>query len=291
MSYRTVIISSNCKIDFKLNYITLRYPNLEVKQIFINEIAVIIFESTAISLTGVALSELVKNKIKVIFCDEKRNPISELLPYYGSHDSSSKIQQQINWNADLIVKAWTCIVKEKIKNQSVLLRKNNIKQYQLLNSYIDEIQLNDSTNREGHAAKVYFNALFGNDFSRNNTCCTNAALNYGYTLLLSAFNREIVSNGYLTQIGIFHKNMFNKFNLASDLMEPYRIIVDEFVINNQFYDFTKTEKHIMCDLLNLNVKIEGKNHTLLNSIKIYCKSIFDFLNESTSSIEFFEYEF
>ena len=86
------------------------------------------------------------------------------------------------------------------------------------------------TNREGHAVKVYFNALFGNGFSRTLDCFENAALNYGYSILLSCFTREIVCNGYLTLIGLFHDSQDNPFNLASDLMEPFRPIVDRIVL-------------------------------------------------------------
>lgn len=78
----------------------------------------------------------------------------------------------------------------------------------MLQEYIREIQFGDATNREGHAAKVYFNALFGKEFSRTNDVPINAALNYGYGIILSLANREIVSNGYITQIGLFHDNMF-----------------------------------------------------------------------------------
>lgn len=95
----------------------------------------------------------------------------------------------------------------------------------LLRKYIEEIEYGDATNREGHAAKVYFNALFGMDFTRTEENSINAALNYGYGILLSAFNREIVMNGYITQIGLFHNNMFNQFNLGSDLMEPFRSLL------------------------------------------------------------------
>ena len=97
--------------------------------------------------------------------------------------------------------------------------------------------MGDVTNREGHAAKVYFNALFGKDFTRTEECPINAALNYGYALILSCFNREIVSNGYITQIGLFHDNMFNPYNLSSDLMEPYRVVVDRMVKKYGCYRF------------------------------------------------------
>ncbi len=106
-----------------------------------------------------------------------------------------------------------------------------------------EIELGDKTNREGHAAKVYFNALFGMDFSRSKECAINAALNYGYGILLSCFNREVIANGYITQLGLFHNNMFNQFNLASDLMEPFRILVDRIVVKNKPEKFESERKN------------------------------------------------
>ena len=118
------------------------------------------------------------------------------------------------------------LTERKIKNQALLLKYYGLEQYKLLEGYINELEFNDETNREGHAAKVYFNALFGKSFSRNDDVPVNAALNYGYSLILSCVNREIVCSGYLTQLGIFHDNMFNPFNLGCDLMEPFRPIVD-----------------------------------------------------------------
>ena len=174
-------------------------------------------------LTASLLCELIKRKVKIIFCDEKRNPLSELVSYYGSHDSSSKIKKQILWNDAIKNMVWTEIVIEKIRNQRGFLNALDKKEGVLLTKYIEDIEPNDVTNREGHAAKVYFNAIFGKEFSRTSDNPTNAALNYGYGIILSAFNREIVANGYLTQLGIFHTNMFNQFNLGSDLMEPFRI--------------------------------------------------------------------
>ena len=98
----------------------------------------------------------------------------------------------------------TEIVTEKIRKQKEVSK--------LLDSYLQEIKWNDETNREGHAAKVYFNALFGLDFTRTTDCPVNSALNYGYSIILSAFTREITANGYITQLGLFHDNMFNQFN-------------------------------------------------------------------------------
>lgn len=121
------------------------------------------------------------------------------LPYYGSHDTSAKVREQIKWNQEKKSLIWTEIVAEKIRKQADLLRVFHKKEADQLDTYITELQFGDATNREGHAAKVYFNALFGLDFSRTDENSINAALNYGYGIILSMFNREIVSNGYITQ--------------------------------------------------------------------------------------------
>lgn len=114
-----------------------------------------------------------------------------------------------------------------------------------MRKYVEEIEYGDATNREGHAAKVYFNALFGMDFTRTEENSINAALNYGYGILLSTFNREIILNGYITQLGLFHNNMFNQFNLGSDLMEPFRPIVDQRVRDMMPQKFETEEKRII----------------------------------------------
>lgn len=289
MSWRTVVVTGNAKLDYKMDYLVVRKAEATTR-IFIGEIGLLIIESTAVSLTTMLLSELIKHKIKVVFCDEKHNPQSELISYYGSHDTSAKIRTQIQWTREVKENVWTEIVAEKVKQQSEHLKKYELKvPADTLKQYIEEIELGDKTNREGHAAKVYFNALFGMDFSRSKDCAINAALNYGYGILLSCFNREVIANGYITQLGLFHNNMFNQFNLSSDLMEPFRILVDRIVVKNKPEKFDSEEKMNFIYMLEDEVMIDGKHQYISNAIKIYCKSIFDALNENdVSLIKFYE---
>lgn len=289
MSWRVVVISSCCKLDMKMGYMAVRSKD-GVKKIYIDEIATIIIENTAVSITGCLISELIKRKVKIIFCDEKRNPSSEIMAMYGSHDCSAKIKKQINWSDDIKGVVWTEIVREKIEKQSEFLRELNKNiEADLLNKYILEMEFNDKSNREGHAAKVYFNALFGKDFTRSKDNAINAALNYGYSILLSAVNREVTSNGYLTQLGLFHDNMFNQFNLSCDLVEPFRIIADRKVKEREYTEFTSNERHDMVNILNEEVYIDSERQYLMNAIKIYCKSVFEALCENDISlIKFFE---
>ena len=279
MSWRTIVISKRAKLDLQLGYMVVRSE--EVTKIVLSEISTILIESTAVSLTTGLLAELSKRKIKVIFCDEKRNPSSELVSYYGSHDTSNKIRKQVAWKQNTKEAVWTEIVTEKIRKQKEILEILGKEESEILSSYIKEITWNDGTNREGHAAKVYFNALFGLDFTRTEDNYINAGLNYGYSIILSAFTREIVANGYITQLGLFHDNMFN---LASDLMEPFRVLIDQKILQMKLIDFEHNEKMQLVDVLNQEVLIDGKKQYVNNAIKIYCKSVFDALNDDDSSL-------
>ena len=282
MSWRTIVISRSAKLDYKLDYLVIRQQ--EITRVHLSEISILMIESTAVSLTAVLLNELVRRKIKIIFCDEKRNPSAELLPYYGSHDTSAKVRKQTEWTKETKKMVWTEIVTEKIRKQMEFLKRLRKEEYHLLEEYIEQMTPGDSTNREGHAAKVYFNALFGMKFTRAADCPCNAALNYGYGLLLSVCNREIAANGYITQLGLFHDNMFNQFNLGSDLMEPLRILADMQVYRVKPEKFEHEEKMQMVDILNWEVVIDGKKNYLNNAIKIYCRSVFDAINEQDVSL-------
>ncbi|MCM1145386.1 MAG: type II CRISPR-associated endonuclease Cas1 [Blautia sp.] len=289
MSWRIIVISKRAKLDYQLGCMVVRGD--EITKIHLGEISTVLIESTAVSITTGLLSELAKKKIKVIFCDEKRNPVSELVNYYGSHDTSNKVRMQIQWGQNIKEAIWTEIVTEKIRKQKELLEYLGKEESGLLAGYLKEIRWNDESNREGHAAKVYFNALFGLDFTRTADNHINAALNYGYSIILSAFTREVVANGYITQLGLFHDNIFNQFNLASDLMEPFRILIDKEVVNMGLGQFEHEEKMQIVNIMNHEIKIDGKIQYVNNAIKIYCKSVFDALNENDSSlIRFYKIE-
>ena len=264
MSWRTVVITRQAKLEEKLNYLYVRDAESTTK-IHLSEISVLMIESTAVSLTASLLCELSKRK---------------LVSYNDGCDTSLKLKKQIAWTEDFKKAVWTEIVREKILMQANLLYEMKKEECDMLYRYIDEICFGDSTNREGHAAKVYFNSLFGKDFTRQNDSPTNAALNYGYSLILSCFNREIIALGYTTKLGLFHDNMFNCFNLSSDLMEPFRPLVDREVCTMFGDAFGKEEKAQLLGVLNQNVQFCGKSQTVANAIRLYCKCVTDALCEN-----------
>lgn len=288
MSFRTVVISNRCKLDLRMNHMVVR-GDKPVK-VLLDEIDILIVENPAVSFTGCLLEALIAKKVKVIFCDSQHNPQSELVPYHGSHDCSRKIRNQLKWSPKLQGEIWTMIVKEKIRKQGDFLADLGYEaEADMLRGYITKLTYRDATNREGHAAKVYFNKIFGMDFTRERDTPVNAALDYGYSLILSVFNREVAGNGYLTQLGFFHDNIYNPFNLSSDLMEPYRVLVDRIVYQNEFTKFETEEKHAVLEVLKNEVVINHSRQVLPNAIKIYVKSVFDaLLYEDAEQVAFYE---
>ena len=284
MGFRTVIVNSRAKLEFRLNFMIVRGEN--EKRIFIDEINTLIVQSTAVSLTAALLSELIRSGVKVIFCDEKFNPCSELVPYYGAHNTSKRYKIQMQWIKETKNEIWRRIIAQKITNQKNYLQKRGFSaEAELIGSYIPDILPGDTTNREGHSAKVYFNCLMPCGVSRRDGGFLNGCLNYGYAVLLSCFNREIVASGYLTQFGIWHDNEFNQFNLSSDLMEPFRTIVDEVAFSLPEGD--KEFKRKMADILNFQISIDVKTTTLDLAVRTYVRSVLNALEASDPSLIIF----
>ena len=276
MGWRCVVIDSPCKLSVSNNYLIVR--NDDVRKIHLSEVYCLMIACPAVNITGIALYELTRNKIKVIFCDEKRDPYGELIGYYGSHNCAKQLRKQLGWSGAAMGFVGTEIVTQKIRNQAAVLRKYGFdERASMLDGYAAEVVRGDTANREGHAAKVYFNTLFGMSFTREKDCDVNSALNYGYAVLLSCINREVVACGRLTQLGLTHRNEFNEFNLSCDLIEPFRVLVDEDVFLNRDKPFGKERKFELVGLLNKRV-VYGKEFCLNDAIGSYVRNVFDCLD-------------
>ena len=289
MSFRTVVITRQSKISYKNRFMVVKNES-EEKLIHLSEIDTIIVDSMNVSISAYLLKELSDNKTNIIFCDDKHNPFGELSYYYSRHNSSKKINKQIAWKQKDKDELWKKIVINKITNQSLLLNKIHSDNYNLLLSYVDEVKNGDKTNREGHAAKVYFNSLYGMNFTRHDADQINAALNYGYSILLSTMNKKVKINGYLTQLGIHHKNEFNQFNLSCDLMEPFRVIIDNFVYYNKSRKFDTDYKYDLVNLLNSYFNYCGKKYILKDIIKMFVKNTLESVGKEDEYEGFIFYE-
>lgn len=249
-----------------------------VVKIPLNEIAVLMIENPNIVLTGHIINALSSYKIATIICDSKMNPSSIIHSVYGHHRQSKHIRQQVEWTTDRKGILWQEITKQKIFNQSRLLTLLNKEGAEELKAFIDQVEVHDTTNREGHAAKVYFNRLFGHGFHRACEEPRNWALNYGYMVLHALIARQIVSKGYLTELGIHHINEFNQLNLASDLIEVFRPLVDYVVYENINGTFNKEDKRKLLGLLEYKISIRKSQQYLQQCIQIYLDGCIHYLN-------------
>lgn len=282
MSWRTVIVKNRCKLSYKNDYMLIISDGSE-KALHISEIGTLIIENTAVNLTAYLLCELARYKVKIIFCDHQRNPYSEIIPYYGAHNASKQMRRQSQWPQSTKDCIWQRIITQKIIKQAQVVYKKTANQTtcEILMNFATSVLPGDTTNREAHAAKLYFKELFGPQFSRDSSSDINAALNYGYAILLSAFNREITAAGYSTTMGVNHCNEYNPFNLTCDLMEPFRPVVDREVYKCWSFAFDDFFKSRLIDILNHKVVILGKEQFLSNAINIYVKLFFRAMEESS----------
>lgn len=185
-----------------------------------------------------------------------------------------------------MLRLWKKIIVSKIENQAAVLESMGLAQFRLLHDYAKDVTSGDATNREGHAAKVYFNALFGNDFNRDAENGINAQLNYGYAILLAWVSREIVSRGYLTQIGINHCNDYNHFNLACDFMEPFRPVIDLYAVNNHERGLDTEVKAEILSLFSKEHRFEQGSYRLSSIIALFVKTNLAIMSERMSLFDY-----
>ncbi|MCX8725992.1 type II CRISPR-associated endonuclease Cas1 [Lactobacillus sp. B4007] len=283
MGWRSVIITQHAKMTYSMNMMVVQTRD-GISQIPIADINLLLVSTTQAVITSALISKLAENQTKVIFVDEKDEPVVETVGYYPGARNLSKLNNQFNWDLQLKEKLWTKIVDRKITNQIAVL-KNYQLEWQNVQDELDQLELNDATNREAIAARKYFVTLFDKTFIRRDNNAVNGALDYGYAILLASFNREIAVNGYLSYLGIHHHSEENCFNLASDLMEPFRPFVDYWVkAHEKIKQLTPDIKYGLVELLSLKIEYNNKKTILSNAISEYVHDCLCFLNEKTKEL-------
>ncbi|MHC9532591.1 type II CRISPR-associated endonuclease Cas1 [Dellaglioa sp. L3N] len=282
MGWRTVVITQHAKISYSGRKIIVQM-NAETHQIPIDDIQILLVETTQAVLTVPAITELSSSGAKIIFSGRDGNPACEVVEQYPGNRSSVSIQNQCAWLSELKDGAWTEVVSAKIAMQIQVVQLLN-KESSELELESQKIEFGDQSNREAVVARRYFKLVFGKEFSRNDSSAINAALNYGYSVLLSAVNREIVCNGSLTQLGIHHYNTMNDFNLGSDLMEPFRPVIDYWVAHQKMISLTPDIKFGLIELLNLELSYNDQTMILRNALTRHVQNCLNFMNGSKDNL-------
>ena len=221
------------------------------KSIPIEDIGFVVLEDQQTSITLPLLNALSDNNVAVILCGENRMPNALLMNLDSNRTQGEHYRMQIAASEPLKKGLWKQIVETKIRNQAALLRKLGYDGDKLKPCYMN-VKSADADNREGIAARIYWSELFGAEFYRSREGSPpNNLLNYGYTILRAAVARAIMGSGLFPAFGIFHRNRYNSFPLADDVMEPYRPYVDELVYQLYRNGNTQLTKKVKGELLRL----------------------------------------
>jgi len=287
LSWRIVYVADSEEMKLYLDNLKVVKGELEVL-IPLSDIHTIVVDNIRTTVTGKLMNKLSEYHILLIFCNENHHPNVFSLGLYSHYRVYGVLHKQINWGDQTKGEMWQKIIQIKIRNQaSVLEYLNKDPQViQRLRNLANQVDFEDSDNREGHAAKVYFNELFGNSFRRERGSADsyNAALNYGYIVLRACVARTVVAYGLHPAFGVGHRNQFNAFNLVDDCMEVFRPIIDVWVamaVEQEEY-LTLEMKQLLIRRLSAKITIGGQNQTVLNAIDLFIQSFIKSMNENNN---------
>lgn len=273
MAYKTLVISNQYDLSLKNNQLVLHGD--EEYTLPVEDITSIVLEDNRVKITNRLLSAMAESNIVCYSCNEKHIPVGVFIPF-NNHSRTYKVQKnQINASETLKKRLWKSIITYKLRNQAKVLSLAEKKEADSIINLSNKVLSGDADNKEAQGAKIHFKALFG-EFTREDEGWINSALNYGYTIIRGAIARSIASYGFAPAIGIHHRSELNNFNLADDLIEPFRPIVDLWVYHGRSEDkveLSKEDKYNLVDLLNYDMTINNGKHSLLNAIDIVVESL------------------
>lgn len=291
MSWRTVVISKSQQIKLKNNnFCVINEDKQEILFPF-TQLNSIILENNYCLTSSQVLSKLVENDVYVIVCNERHEPTGILLSLSSHFQPLAVFERQINMNDNFKDVLWTKIIIRKIENSISILRNYSDDQsaIEMLDKFANSVITGDKTNREGLAAKVFFRSLYGSSFLRFSDDDINKALNYGYKMLVSCISRTLVKYGLNLYIGIHHIGKTNPFNLSYDFIEPFRPLIDEWVITNLNLlnnGLTYNQRIELLNILNKKIIIDEKIMTIISAIEVMIKSFISCLiNQTTDKLK------
>lgn len=290
MAFRVILLESETSLKVKLNNLIISKEGRDI-WVPLDDISLIVLDNLSTSLTARLLCQLSENGIGLMLCNQSHLP-SGYFSSYDNHSRSSKVFGcQLDKSKEFYDELWRKIVEVKIINQSEAYQylKHDLTGAEQIVSFAKDIKLGDYSNREAHAAKIYFNLLMESSFSRgNDDIILNSALDYGYAVIRSYVARACVGYGLNTQLGIHHKSEYNRFNLVDDLMEPIRPFVDivayKIMSGNEF--FTSEHRHQLVNILNSKITYDNKKMYFGNMIEEYVSQYASLLTGRGAEMEF-----
>ena len=287
MAWRVIGLSNPAQLSVKDRQLVIKQD--ETLNLPIEDIDALILDSYGLTFTANLITELSASGTTVVICDDKHLPSSVILPY-SQHSRQAKVsRQQLAMGATLKKQLWTRLIVQKITNQADVLAKYGYDDM-ALRELTSGVKSGDTTNRESQAARLYFSLLL-DDATRRKPIWHNAALNYGYAMVRSHIARHVAARGLIVSQGIFHRSELNSYNLADDIIEPYRAIVDNYVlsvvqlrhIGEPDTSLTKEDRQLLVDVLNAPVTLMGKQFTLKHAVERTIESFVQAIQEDAAA--------
>lgn len=268
MGYRNIKIESFIGLHIKNSQLIIGDKGVSFP---LEDINCVLIENQSVTVSSYMLQEFAKNEIALYVCDEKHLPNAVLLPLVKHSRHFKMLTRQIETGKPLIKRLWQQIIVCKIKNQALCLKEMGLDSYDKLLAMTKEVQSGDKTHVEAKAAAYYFRALYGDDFTRDNECIINSAMNYAYAIIRGLIARSIVCYGLEPSLGMFHHSELNSFNLADDLIEVFRPLVDLYVashfdIAEVDADLTPQIKRDLFNIINYDMSVKGDKRIISNCI-------------------------
>ncbi len=274
--WRTVIVNNGEKLTTENGWLVVSSGE-ETSKVPIEDIYALIIDNCSASISIATINAITEAGAHICFCDEKHIPSSMALPMTEHYRPLAVVRRQLEMPQEMKDEFWKRIISAKISNQAACLRLCGVKseKYKPLQQLAEEVLPGDPKNREAMAAKMYFKSLFGLGFRRFDDEVTNHALNYGYAVIRSGVAKTLTAYGYYCVIGLHHENTSNHYNLADDMMEPLRPVVDmvtDRMCDELFETLTKSNRRRLASIVNLPVKMNGKKTRLRYAIDKYISS-------------------
>ena len=280
MIARTLCFTSIGKLSVKYEQLVWSPLDGEQKTMPVEDIGIVILESDKIDITTSALQFLAEHNVAVVLCDKAHMPSAQILPFVANSTASESTEAQLSATDAVQGRLWRQIVRQKIRNQAMLMQRLGADNFKRLLSLADEVKNGDPQNCEAQAARIYFQTLGPDGFVRDRDGdWPNAPLNYGYAILRAAVARALVGSGLVCFRGIHHHNRYNAFALADDVMEPYRPFVDQYIFGKvrpfdvPMKDLSREMKSRLLEMLTCDVKLGEVRRPLMVALSYTTASL------------------
>lgn len=276
--WRTLLISNDHQLSLDKNRIVLKNAAGEKTALALEDISAIIVDANQYTVSGNLLSAMAEYGIAFFSCAQNHVPNGVFMPFHSHSRASLMANRQIELTEPFKKRIWQKIIKTKIANQAQCVKLIEKSGHEKLFAMADSVQSGDDGNIESAAARHYWECIFGNFNRQNKTDVRNSLLNYSYAVMRGLLARHLCAYGLLPCFGMHHRSELNAFNLADDIIEPFRPLIDlhVYLLEKQRpveNELTPRDKQTLVDIINKNCKTGDEVVTIMKAAELSCASL------------------